>query len=568
VSAVSQQRDLTGSPPTGPPPSGPPPSGPPPSGPPGRGLASRAATFLAVAVASALAAFSGISVATGSKLAVVLPLAAAVAVGLGALALTRFSGYVMAMLVLRASIDLAKLSGRGAGNTATNSAAARAFDPSSILAVVFLLAAALWLAAQHRRQGRLPGSPLRRALIVFAATAALSLLGSANRTAGAMELLRILAAVAMFVVLEQMLADRATMRRMLAAVYLSTLSPLGLTVAGFLSGQPRAETKGDFTRLTGTFSSSNDFGRYLALVLIFGVAMYPHLSRRHRAALAVVLAGCTGCLLLTYTRTALIGAAIGLVVVGLLQSRRLLFAMFLLSLCAVVLVPQLSSRFTSLASTSSGSGPSGNSLEWRLGYWTEVLPLANRNPVTGIGLNMTQYSTDAAKQPHNDFLRAYVETGLIGLGAYLAMLAALVGLGRRAVRASPPGSLDRGVAAGFLGCAVAFVAVSLTANVISNVVNLWYLFTFAAAASAVAREGSRPTGTTWHRRSWGAAGGVRGTPRAGGVRGTPRGCPGGSGPGGSGGASSPHMERGLRLRRAHRTDRAMTLTQEAGCGNS
>jgi len=451
-------------------------------------LPANAVTFLAVAAAGGLAAASGMSVGGDSKLAVVLPLAAATAVGLGVLALTRFSGYVMAMLVLRASIDLAKLSDRSAGNTVTNAASARAVDPSSILAVIFLVAAALWLAARHREQGRLPGSPLRRALVVFAAAGALSVLGSASPVASALELLRILAAVVMFVVLEQMMANRSRMKRLLLAAYLSTLVPLGLTAAGLLSGHPRAETKGDYSRLVGTFSSSNDFGRYLALMIIFGVAVYPHLGRRLKPPLAVVLAASSGLLLLTYTRTALVGAAIGLVVVGIVQSKRLLLVLFLVGVCALAVVPQLSGRFTSLTKTSTATGPSGNSLEWRLGYWTEVLPLANANPATGIGLNMTQYNTSAAKQPHNDFIRAYVETGLTGFCAYVAMLVALVGLGRRAVRASPPGTLDRGVAAGFLGCAVAFVAVSLTANVISNVVNLWYLFTFAAAASAVARR--------------------------------------------------------------------------------
>ncbi len=460
-------------------------------------LPANAGTFLAVAAAAGLAAASGMSVGGGSKLAVVLPLAAAAAAGLGALALTRFSGYVMAMLVLRASVDLAKLSGRSAGSTVTNSVPVRAVDPSSILAVVFLLAAALWLAAQHRERGRLPGSPLRRALVVFVAAGALSVLGSANRTASALELLRILAAVVMFVVLEQMMANRSRMRRLLAAAYLSTAVPLGLTAVGLLSGHPRAETKGDYSRLVGTFSSSNDFGRYLALMIIFGVAVHPHVSRRLKPPLAVALAASSGFLLLTYTRTALVGVAIGLVVVGVVQSKRLLLALLLAGVCALAVVPQLSGRFTSLTHTSTAGEPSGNSLEWRLNYWTEVLPLAGANPVTGIGLNMTQYGTSAAKQPHNDYVRAYVETGLIGFVAYIAMLVTLVGLGRRAVRASAPGTLDRGVAAGFLGCAVAFVAVSLTANVISNVVNLWYLFTFAAAASAVARRGHRSWEGSW-----------------------------------------------------------------------
>ncbi len=161
-----------------------------------------------------------------------------------------------------------------------------------------------------------------------------------------------------------------------------------------------------------------------------------------------------------------------------------------LSIAALLLIPQFSSRFTSLADVGPGGQPSGNSLAWRIGYWTEVLPLANSNPVTGIGLNSTQLITDEAKQPHNDFIRAYVETGLLGLGAYLAMLIALVGLGGRAVRASPPGSFERGVAAGFLGCAVAFIAVSIAANVLSSVALLWYLFAFAAAAAFVARQRS------------------------------------------------------------------------------
>ena len=178
-----------------------------------------------------------------------------------------------------------------------------------------------------------------------------------------------------------------------------------------------------------------------------------------------------------------------------MQSKRLLLGLVVAAFCALLLVPQLSGRFTSVTDLSStGSQPSGNSLVWRLNYWTEVLPLANANPVTGIGLNMTQYNTDAAKQPHNDFIRAYVEMGLIGLGAYLAVLIALVGLGRRAVRASPSGTFDRGIAAGFLGCAVAFVAVSASANVTSNVVSLWYLFAFAAAASGVVRRRQAQTG--------------------------------------------------------------------------
>jgi O-antigen ligase len=453
------------------------------------GPLARLVTFLAVGLAAGAAAVSGLAVGQDSKLAVVLPVAAAVGMGLGILALTRFRVYVMIMLILRASLDLAKLSGSPDNSTTPTTGGSRALDPASILAVLFLLAAALWLAAQYRERGRLPGSPLRRALIVFVAAAGLSVVGSERPLASGLEVLRILAVVAMFIVLEQMMVDREARKQLLIAAFLSTVFPLVFTAFGYLVGNPRTEAKGSFLRVTGTFNQSNTFGRYLMLMVIFGFAVYPYVSKRLKLPLAAILVGCSSLLLLTYTRTAILGAVVGLVVVGLVQSKRLLLGLTVAALCALLLVPQLAGRFTSLTDLSGvGGQPTGNSLVWRLNYWTEVLPLANSSPLTGIGLNMTQYNTEAAKQPHNDFIRAYVEMGLIGLGAFLAVLIALVGLGRRAVRASPRGTLDRGVAAGFLGCAVAFVAVSLAANVTLNVVSLWYLFAFAAAASAVVQQ--------------------------------------------------------------------------------
>jgi putative inorganic carbon (HCO3(-)) transporter len=404
------------------------------------------------------------------------------------------------MRVMRASMDLAKLTVGGkeptadtatVTTTANQQVAARGLDPSSILAVVFIGAAIIWLAAQYRKQGRLPGSPLRRAFVVFFAAGAISIIGAANPAVVALEAMRILAVVLMFVVLEQMMAEERAMRQLLLAVFLSLLFPLGFTTFGFLTGHPLSEEKGGFVRITGPFLQSNTFGRYLMLMIIFGVAIAPYVDKRWRRPLIGLLALSSVFLVLTYTRTAIVGVVLGLVVVGFIQSKRLLFGMVVIIICALLVVPELSSRFTSLSGSSSFYGPANNSLTWRLSYWTEVLPLANSNPVTGIGLGMTSRQTDQAKQPHNDFIRVYVETGLIGLGAYIALLISLVTLGRRAVRASPRRSFERAVGAGFLGCVLAFIADSVSANVISNVVTLWYLFAFAAAASAVVRQRRR-----------------------------------------------------------------------------
>ena len=457
----------------------------------GPGGVTKLVTLVAVFFAASMAAISGLAIDSGSKMLIVMPLAAAVGVAMAVLALTRFSVYVALMLVLRSSLDIAKLSSSSAGNTATNSTSARGLDPSSLLAVLFLLMAALWLAAQHHRQGGLPTATwTRRALLWFVAAAGLSALGSANVQSSALELLRVFATVMMFIVLEQLLADHSAIKRIMVAIYCAMLFPLLFTAYGLASGHARTDSKGGYTRIAGTFQSSNDFGRFLMFMLIMAAAIYPYLNRRWRKLLFLLMIPSYGFLVLTYTRTALLGTVFGLVVVGIMQSKRLLLTLGVVAVCAVVAVPSLSSRFSSLGNSATApgvTGPSGNSLAWRLSYWSQVLPLANSNPVTGIGINMTQYNTDAAKQPHNDFIRAYVEMGILGFGAYVTMLVSLLALGRRAARAGPRGTLDRGIGVGFLGCAVAFVAVSAAANVMSNVVTLWYLFAFAAAASAVVR---------------------------------------------------------------------------------
>ncbi|MBV9283861.1 MAG: hypothetical protein JO176_04565, partial [Acidimicrobiia bacterium] len=221
----------------------------------------RIATVAAVVVAAALAAAAGMGAGNGPKSAVVLPVAIGAGLILGVLALTRFQIYVVVMLVTRASLDLAKLSQRTAGTTSVG-ASSRALDPSSILAVLFLLAAGVWLAAQHRHQGSLPGSPLRRALVLFLAAGAVSVIGSNNITSSALETLRICAIVAMFTVLEQMITSLTRAKQILAACLFAAVIPLMYTTYGFLTGHPHSDVKGGYTRISGTFNQSNDFGRF------------------------------------------------------------------------------------------------------------------------------------------------------------------------------------------------------------------------------------------------------------------------------------------------------------------
>ncbi|MEV6636737.1 O-antigen ligase family protein [Actinoplanes sp. NPDC051470] len=442
----------------------------------------------AMAVASAVAAgFTAWALGEGALGLAVLPVAAALGLVVGALALTRFGAYALLMLAVRPMVDLFKLSGPTAGKAGVDAeGVSRTLDPSTILGVLFLIAAGLWLAARAREHGRLRTTPLTVALLMVGATALVSALGADKVPNSLLEALRILTVVVMFVVLEQLLGDHRYARRILLAVYGSLAIVVAYTVILSLTGNPPAEVKGSFVRISGPFAQSTTFGRYLMFLLIFGFGIFRYVHGRLRVALGVLLGLSFVFLLLTNTRSAILGLAIGLIVVALVQrSARMLLALGLAAVLGVALLPAVGDRFAQLAEARQvGGAPTGNTLAWRLGYWSEIVSLANRNPVTGIGPNMTQFQTDEAKKPHNDFLRAYVETGVVGLLAYLAMMVLLLLAGLRALRRAPPGTLARGIAAGNLGCAVAFVAISAVSNVLSSVATLWYLVAFAAVAGA------------------------------------------------------------------------------------
>ena len=129
--------------------------------------------------------------------------------------------------------------------------------------------------------------------------------------------------------------------------------PLAYTTYGFLSGHPKSDLKGGFTRISGTFNQSNDYGRFLMLMIIMGAAVYPHLERKWRRLMAVMLVLSSVYLFFTYTRSALVATAIGLLIVGAIQSKRLLAGLLVAGMAGLLLVPSLSGRFTDLTQSQS-----------------------------------------------------------------------------------------------------------------------------------------------------------------------------------------------------------------------
>ena len=372
----------------------------------------------------------------------------------------------------------------------SGTASAPGLDPTGALAILFIVVAFLWMVTRMREGRKSPPMSIHRVcLILFALAGFLSVIDSASPTISLLEAIRITAVVTMLAVLEVMLVNREMIQKLIASIYISAVVPVGYTLFSVLIHHSQF-TSGGVSRFEGTFAQPNPFAIYLTLLIIMGVALLPHLAQKKQLAMSLLLVGSVICLYFTFTRSAWIATVLGVFAVGIMGRRRMtLVVMVAAIMVSVVAFPTILQRFADLGTSTSAAGYASNSLSWRFDYWGQVLPLAAKDPITGIGLDMSSLATSQQKEPHNDFLRSYVETGIIGTIAYLALLISMGVVARQAMKFTRrrPVSYERSVAVGFAACVMAFVILSIVSNVITQVVVLWYYVAFAAAAYAVTR---------------------------------------------------------------------------------
>jgi len=440
------------------------------------GWAGRVAAGVTVLVVGVLASSSAVAFVHGEpRRAVVLPVAMVVGVALAVLAVRRPEVLVLLALTVRASLDISKL-GTGTGGV----------EPSVGLGLLVSLTALVVVAVPRRGPATDGLAPFAKALVALLAAAVISVLGARQPGDALLEVARLGSTVAMAVLLDRLVIDGAAVRRVLVAVYASALLPLAFA-AGQVVGIGSPREIGGFARIQATFLHPNPFAIYCTFLVVFGVALLPAVHGWARRWLVVIVA-CLGVgLFLTYARGAWIAAVVGVVTVGLVRgSRKVVLAIVAVVVLVLLVVPSASARFSDVGSEDRASGVPSNSLSWRVAYWRDAVELAEQNPLSGIGIDMVSVAFVEAVPPHNDYVRVFVEMGVIGALAYLAVLGALFGVARRARRCAT-GPLGRAVADGHAGVVAAFVVLSLSANVLSQVVLMWYLVALTSVAVAVGR---------------------------------------------------------------------------------
>lgn len=413
---------------------------------------------------------------------VLAPVALIAGVALVALAIVRFETFILTLLVIRSSLDLAK----------STTAGSSVSDPASIVALLMIGASIGWLIIQGPARPTRPLSPLSFGLVLFTMAVGVSIIGSAQLGVSAGTFLRILSGALMFFVVDRLLSQGMPLRRLIVALFLSTIIPVLLPVIGALSGHDFTRTKDGVQALTSTFVLSNNFAHFLVPFLIIGLALVSQIRPPARWALVIFLVIGLVELVSTNTRGAWAALIIGAATVGLARHKALLLVLVVGTVLAIALVPTVNQRLANL-SPDPDRPRTESSWTWRIEHWGTIIPLASENPITGIGTGMTARVTIDHKEPHNDYVRAYVETGLLGLGAYLWFVGSFLWVAHRS-RKRARGGFEASLTLGIFAYAVAFAISSVAENLITGVAWLWYAMPLAAIVNWIACRPSLPIG--------------------------------------------------------------------------
>ncbi len=426
-----------------------------------------AVTAGAAVIAGVVAGLGQLKIATVAMVGILLLIAAA------AVARRSFGWFISAALVLRPIVDLTATSGVGI---------------PEVMGVSVLLICVVWLTIHRAELVPRLREPLTLPVVGLVLVAMLSALSSPLPMESIPIATGIAAGAAVYLVLVVLLTTgRMSVVHLIGTLAASAVVPVVYPVLGAL-GVTVSHEKDGIQALKSVFFLSNNFGHFLVPFLLVTVAMATQAKGRAQLALyglAVVLGAE---LIMTETRGAWIAAMVGLVVVGAVLSRRLLAAVIVVPLLMVALVPPVTERVASVL-PDPAEARSESSLTWRFEHWTEVLPMVEESPITGVGLDETTRRT--GKEPHNDFLLVLVEMGITGLAVFLWFLGAAVLTGLRATRRVIEPQLRveplvHGTTVALFGYAVAYIVASAGENLLENVTTLWVVLPALAAVSWVA----------------------------------------------------------------------------------
>ena len=215
-------------------------------------------------------------------------------------------------------------------------------------------------------------------------------------------------------------------------------------------------------------------------MVLLAISVIPTVDVKQK--LVVLSAACLGGFLLiaTFARGAWASFLLGALVMAARINKKLVIVILVGALGVAAVVPGVGDRLSNLTATTGANGgvKTDDSLGWRIGYWDKIAPFFWENPVSGLGIDATKTRTIEGKDPHNSFLQAFIEGGILGGMGFVLLIGFASYAGWKTWKKARANVLDRQVTLVSIGAIAGLLSVAaqlITENVLLNTIVWWYL---------------------------------------------------------------------------------------------
>ncbi len=237
----------------------------------------------------------------------------------------------------------------------------------------------------------------------------------------------------MYFLITNLIKTRALLRKMLIMMVVAffVCSLIGL-YQNFFGVADTTWTDTDMfsdieTRVVSTFENPNVFGEYLIMMMPIGIAIFLLASGfKNKSALAVILVSAAGSLVFTWSRGAWLGLLFSLAIYLIVVNKRAI-SLYFIGIAALPFLPSsIIERFASIGDMTD------TSTSYRVYIWEAVGGMISDYWLGGIGVGTGAFSKvypsyalsgiEAAPHSHNLYFQIFLELGIFGFIAFLAVL--------------------------------------------------------------------------------------------------------------------------------------------------
>ncbi len=353
---------------------------------------------------------------------------------------------------------------------------------SALLGAGFLALTALYLI---KSKTNFLKSPVSIFWILFIVFSCFSLFFSINASASFYEIIRVLTIFASFAIAYEIIIKGRDKKNLLLIALASAVFPFAESFYQLLTQSGMGGTAGIESRLLGTFSHPNSFAAFT--LIIFAASFYFLYNHEKRCRFLYLTAAFISLFVIfeTFSRGAWLGLIVFFITIGIFKNPKIIFA-----LAALILILFFSSETFRYRVQDVYNPPATSSVRWRFLQWEEMYEAYAKRPITGYGAG-TETLVHEKEQgfyagnpyTHNDFLKAAVETGILGALAYTTLIfTAAVLLFKKYLKAKF--KFSKNLTLVILALFLAETAFSLTSNIFLGTATQWTLWALIGAALA------------------------------------------------------------------------------------